>query len=330
MSFDALLTIAIPTFNRASYLELCLERFVVEIRSLDANLQEKIIISVRDNNSDDMTCAVVARYMERHSAFISYHKNSKNIGGDLNIAECYKSAETPYVWIFGDDDVVLPGSLDVILRALRKNKLDILYVHGYGFFDDYRAEPRFGRTKRGLLLLNRRSFVKHTHVMLTFITALIVRTNAPRPTDLEVVSGTRLIQLSWVLALIRDGRNFGVLRNRVFAAKAGNSGGYGAVDVFGRQLKKISTQIFYDNPRFAEVICNGALVNWFANYAMDTRLGPTTYIDDAVVSDLEQFFHGNWRYWVLVAPLFYLPLNIARAHFLGVRLLRKTFGKVML
>ena len=71
-------------------------------------------------------------------------RNQENIGADRNIEQCYTSAKTPYVWVLGDDDVILPGGLHLVLNVLEKKEIDILYVNGYSYSENYLDEPRRG------------------------------------------------------------------------------------------------------------------------------------------------------------------------------------------
>lgn len=119
-----LLSICIPTFNRAESLRLLLENISNECSShLD-----KIEIVISDNASTDHTADVVHAYSRLP---IRYRKNKTNIGGAGNILTSAADIATgEFVWIVGDDDLILPGGLAHILDSIIKNpQIDYHYIN---------------------------------------------------------------------------------------------------------------------------------------------------------------------------------------------------------
>lgn len=327
---DQLLTIAIPTFNRAEYLDLCLMRISEELDSLSADWQKLVTVYVSNNASTDNTDKVISRYEFKNLRAFKVVNNADNIGADRNIVQCYTSATTPYVWILGDDDVILPGKLRVILNILKKEDIDILYVNGYGYSNSYLSEPKRGRGKTGVSEYSSAlDFVRRTHIMLTFISALIVRSSIRIEIFRSLVEGSNLSQLSWVFTLVRDGRKFVIVEDRVYAGKIANSGGYGAIEIFGNNLSSIADNFFMERPRLAEAIKNGAIVTWFPAYIINSRSGESYgFLKENIGIDLQRLFGENWRYHFFLRPLIFLPIVCARLYFLFIRLVRKTLGMI--
>lgn len=326
-----LLTIAIPTYNRADYLDLCLRRIAEELDSLGEDRRHLVKVYVSNNASTDHTDQIISRYQSITAGEVEYVRNRENIGADLNIVQCYTSAKTPYVWVLGDDDVVLPGGLHLVLNVLEREEVDILYVNGYSYSKNYLDEPARGRGKSGVRnYTNALDFVRRIHVMLTFITASIVRSGINIESVSQATSGTKLLQLGWLLQLIRDGKKFAVIENRIIAAKIGNSGGYGAISVFGKQLTDISNSILRSKPALASAIQNGTIVTWFPTYIMDLRKGDAGYLKENIAVDMKQVFGGNWRYYFFLVPLIALPITLAKIYFLFIRITRKLLGSVLI
>jgi abequosyltransferase len=336
-----LLTIAIPTYNRAAFLALCLQRISEELDSLNADQRRLVKVYVSNNASTDHTDQVVSQYRQMKAEAFEVVCNRENIGADRNITQCYASATTPYVWVLGDDDVILTGKLKIVLDVLAKHEIDILYLNGYAYSDSYLDEPRRGRGKSGVAEYSSAlDFVKHTHVMLTFITALIVRSGVNLASVSQVVEGSKLLHLSWVLQLVRDGKNFAIIEDRIFAAKLdnvsyevgnlGNSGGYGAINIFGNSLTHIANGILKNQPELVKVIQNGAIVTWFPTYIMNLRKGEVGYLKEDVAIAMRRVFKDNWRYHLFLVPLISLPLTLARIYFVFVRLTRKLLGGILL
>ncbi len=117
---NEILSLCIPTRNRAEWLAIALNRINEEVLQYRIGA-ESLKVYISDNASTDNTQQVVQRFQ---SGFcLSYSRNEINIGADRNIWRCPGLARGKYVWIMGDDDSVLPGSLPYILDILQKHRL---------------------------------------------------------------------------------------------------------------------------------------------------------------------------------------------------------------
>lgn len=103
-----ILTIAIPTYNRAGQLDNCLERLSAD-PDFDAS---KIEVLVSDNASTDDTRAVVAKYPS-----VRYHRNQTNIGF-ANFTVAMRLATGRYVRIMNDTASFRPSKLGLLLRKI--------------------------------------------------------------------------------------------------------------------------------------------------------------------------------------------------------------------
>lgn len=126
MSFlSPIISILIPTYNRAHILQECLERLLKISITHKANIE--IIIS--DNASTDDTKQVVSKYKNKfvnHSRFI-YHRNSYNQGAAKNLISLYKLAAGDYIMFIGDDDFIseknFPSVLSILLDGRRPSAI---------------------------------------------------------------------------------------------------------------------------------------------------------------------------------------------------------------
>jgi len=323
-----LLTIAIPTFNRAKYLDLCLKRIGEEIAGLSEDRQCMVKIYISDNASQDDTSEVIARYQVRHHGAFEAVRNDMNFGPDFNISQCYESATTPYVWIIGDDDVLLPSGLGTVLEALVGEDIDILYVNNYWFKESYMEKP-IRQGKHGTLAFSDPlKFTRRTNVMLTFISGLIVRSGVGSKYRSELMA-SNLVQLSWVLPLLREGKCFAIIKDWVVAAKGANSGGYSLAKVFGGNLIKSTETILKDRPELARVIQNGTIVNFFPGFIIQFRKGNKNFEDQDMAVGLKNAFGTNWRYYVFLAPVLKMPLWLSGNYYYFVVLLRRVSGQLL-
>lgn len=122
-SMDKLLTIAIPTFNRAAKLKRLLAAIKDEI--VTSCLQEQIDVLVSDNASIDDTSSIVSEFTDSNFS-LEYYRQHVNLGFDGDLRFLYTHAKTRYVWFMADDDLPLSGSIGKIISTLKMHDPDIL------------------------------------------------------------------------------------------------------------------------------------------------------------------------------------------------------------
>lgn len=108
-----LLSICIPTYNRAPFLRDCL----ASLERAGSRHWEEVEVLISDNDSSDNTAEVVAEFQQRFP--LRYFKNQTNIGGEPNFFVAASRASAEHVWIFGDDDEFIEDSITAILPYIR-------------------------------------------------------------------------------------------------------------------------------------------------------------------------------------------------------------------
>lgn len=111
----ALLSLCVPTFNRAPNLRNLLEKLLLVKHCFDTELE----ICVSDNASSDETRLVIEAYSE--SLSLKVVRQDRNVGGTLNIIEVVQIATARWVMLLGDDDEIIPEGLDRLMQALRSD-----------------------------------------------------------------------------------------------------------------------------------------------------------------------------------------------------------------
>lgn len=106
-----LISITIPTYNRAPFLDACLEYHIPLAR------MHNVKIFISDNASDDNTEEVVKRRCAEY-ALIFYSRNQINVGADANFEKALKLADTEYVWLLGDTYKISENGLDYLVNLL--------------------------------------------------------------------------------------------------------------------------------------------------------------------------------------------------------------------
>lgn len=110
-----LLSICIPTYNRASYLEQCLKSIVGQ-ECFDSRVE--VVIS--DNCSSDDTQAIGMRYQEKY-ANIHYFRNAENVI-DMNFPLVFQRASGCLRKLTNDTVVYKPGAVKYMLKAAEENR----------------------------------------------------------------------------------------------------------------------------------------------------------------------------------------------------------------
>lgn len=100
-----LLTIYVPTFNRPD-IRPCLASIVPQ-------LVDGVELIVSDNDPNGYAEQFVKQYPQ-----VQYSKRLKNIDGDPNVFRGVTQGTGKYVWVFGDDDTMLPGVIEILLPML--------------------------------------------------------------------------------------------------------------------------------------------------------------------------------------------------------------------
>ncbi|MBO3762248.1 glycosyltransferase family 2 protein [Ciceribacter sp. L1K22] len=119
---DIKLSICIPTFNRARFLEHLLGTLADKAGT---DLSHEIVIS--DNASTDDTTAVVERFIAEGLP-IRYLKRDVNGGGWPNLANAFGHAGGEYALYLADDDLLIWDNLKAVIDHLDENP-DMVVCH---------------------------------------------------------------------------------------------------------------------------------------------------------------------------------------------------------
>ena len=129
---NVIVSIGIPTFNRAELLRSALYSLAPQIKEF----QGEVELIVSDNNSQDYTEDVV-KWAQQFGP-IKYHRNMENIGAFKNaILLITTLAKGDFCWILGDDDFVRPNGVKKILEIIKTYpEIDYIYANIAHFSTD--------------------------------------------------------------------------------------------------------------------------------------------------------------------------------------------------
>jgi len=170
---SCLLTIAIPTWNRALFLDQNLERLTSNLALHKINEIEILVI---DNASSDNTSEVVTNF-QKSFKFVKYIRNDENIGPIANFLKAISLVETKYLHILGDDDFLDEKYFEYIPQILNDRDYGVIFFNSYGF----NRNPAFEKPiciKPRITNLDRfDNLVLKCMQHVTFISAFILNTN---------------------------------------------------------------------------------------------------------------------------------------------------------
>jgi len=205
------LSICIPTYNRDVYLESLLTRIDAEI----APYRDVVEVVISDNASTDRTAEVCALYGGRPN-FV-YRRRDTHAVAERNFLDVVAAANGEYCWLFGDDEILLPGAIGTILRLIEEHTPELLHVSCEN--TQFVSSPV---TFDGL-----RPFVEYfagtrprTVIDISLITTAVFR----RSLWMSVPDKERLMHTRYLHALVfaealRDGGRIAIVPARVFEVR---------------------------------------------------------------------------------------------------------------
>ncbi len=324
-----LLTIAIPTYKRATYLKELLSGLTDQLKG-----QSQVELIVSDNASPDQTQTVIEELVGR-GLRVQYLRNTQNIGADANFLQCFEKARGKYVWIFSDDDFIVPGAVAKIVAYCEAANYDLISLSSYPFEGSHTPAP-LPQEYRATDISDCSTYAKHVHVFFTFVSGNIINKDtvlAAGPQPFSDLIGTSLIQLGWTYtAMNRFSRGL-CIREKLIGVRLNNTGGYKLFEVFGSTLTTI-TRTWLRSPTVRQIVINGSLQRFWPLMLFEYKKSAGSFTDQAkpqVV--LTPLFRGSLRYWIFVYPMAVLPYHLAAGWLLVIRVvnwLDKALGYAML
>ncbi|MGH4052932.1 MAG: glycosyltransferase family 2 protein [Clostridium sp.] len=152
------LTIGIPTYNRAEFLRKLLENIYSQVGN---NYRFEVVVC--DNASTDNTSIIIDEYKEKYDTLV-YCKNQENIGVSKNIQKVLDISNGEYINLHGDDDFFNEGVYSAIINMINANRdCDLMYLsmkwhpliinRGSGM-SDYQIDSGTGGWITGMVLKN--------------------------------------------------------------------------------------------------------------------------------------------------------------------------------
>ncbi|MBD3918179.1 glycosyltransferase [Paenibacillus sp. PR3] len=206
------LSICIPTYNRAADLNRCLHSIVHQIG--DCSLFEVV---VSDNASPDATQQVLDSFAKAYPNMnLRYWRNDDNIGAERNIIKLLDDARGDYVLLHGDDDFFTDLTIMPMLNLIQNNRdCSVYFLNVLG--DD-------GQVHR---LEGLEAFIETASIHSGFISSIMIQREAYRQIEEKskfIGSGFNHIYLQ--LEALRHNPNFAIVNKAMFGYAGNKPTGY--------------------------------------------------------------------------------------------------------
>lgn len=310
-----LLTIAVPTYNRAECLAIVLTRLLEEVESLPAG-HPPVEIIVIDNASTDETEQQLAKFSPR--PWLRLLRNPTNVGMDRNFVRCLDEASGRWLWLFSDDDLPMIGAISTLLGSLKDSSCAMVFLPTVFKYGDLSADRQSVDRVNPMRLEDARSFAARVNGLFTFISGMVVNREAytkvmPAPQTDRLV-GTYFAHLEWVYELLARSHSFGFFGRPLVVARAGNSGGYDFVRVFTDRFHLACRLKLSSHPELLRVIIDGMRFRHLPKLFFYTRSGSNGNLElnaDQASRAILGVYGRDVFYFTVMWPLLHLPLSFA-------------------
>ena len=290
-----LLTIAVPTYNRGGCLRELLSGLADQLKN-----ETRVELIISDNASPDETPAIVQDFVAR-GLHLRYIRNAQNIGPDANFLQCFEQARGKYVWLFSDDDLIVPGGILKVVEYCEAADYDLISLRNYPFEESHTPIPA-GSRHDVIDISDPRDLAKRVHAMFALISGNIINKDtvlAAGPKPFSELIGTGLVHLGWTyIALSRFSRGL-YIYDKLIAVRLNNTGGYNLSQVFGSNLAAI-TKTWLQPETLGQIVINGTIQRYWPGMLFEYKNQPSGYFTDQAKPEaiLTPLFGDRFRYWM--------------------------------
>ncbi|HKN62218.1 MAG TPA: FkbM family methyltransferase [Candidatus Acidoferrales bacterium] len=307
---EKLLSICIPTFNRASYLPETLGGLLPQLSS-------DVELLVYDTGSTDGTQELMERLLKEFPRLRFFSLDTRH-GVDETMLLLLEQSSGEYVWFFGSDDVMKPGAVEIVRRRILESseRPALVYVNHEIVDDSGRLliPSHVGRQKDREFRDGRRC-AAWLGLHLGYISSCIFRRENAKPVTAarEFVGSLWLGLFLNLRSLSRRGRAIYIGQPLVSARRnPANTYDYAAVFFRG------ASEVFWAARRHG--------LGWFTIYRAMNKTVRTIYSRFSVAwrcddpAELHRTFPVMlricWMYpwfWWLIVPVRFAPSRLVRA-----------------
>ena len=297
-----IVTIAIPTYNRAKILQEALEYLLPEC----INFKNEIELIISDNGSTDETESVIVNAKQNFKELnIIHNTNKDNQGFSGNFRKCISLSTGKYVWILSDDDFVNKGVISKIVETLNKEiEIGILFLE---FLKKVNNKEPFKTN-----FYNSKELIQKSGNRISLISGVIFNKKGVDLLQLEHFKDNELIGLVPVFNTLLQFNKHVILEGNSLKIRYNPSVSFNPLKVFIFDLNLILNElpIFYNKRIVNSFLCTNIL-NHYIPWKFK-GMYKHEKINDKFIFNL---YKNYWTYWLFLFPFVLLPkftpLNMA-------------------
>ncbi len=194
------ISICIPIYNGEKFLSETLESIINQKGFSD------IEIVLCDDVSTDKSYLIAKYYSDKYSN-ISLYKNTNNLKMDGNFIKVASLGNGEYIWLCGQDDIIIDGAIAKVLNILSENpSIDFIYMN-YKQADhnlEHVINDKMLKIENDVKCQNYIHFLSITKLteLPTLLPAFIMRKKSWDNIDPMPFYGTQYVQLGILLSLL--------------------------------------------------------------------------------------------------------------------------------
>lgn len=302
------LTVAIPTFNRAKYLDVAIKNLVLQLTPDNEN-QIEILIS--DNASEDDTQSIVQNYIDEGWS-INYVRNKVNLGWGRNFQQCIELANTDYILLLSDDDILEDRSLNQILTILNHyTDVGVIFLKPYGFDKNHKSERPKRKTGSNICkeYSSSNNFLIRIVKEFTLLSTCVFNTSIiGKDKYNSIAAESNFLHLYYILDAIFSHQMHFYINDYLVGSKRNNSSNYDFSKVFISELWAIINYFEMNglNKYLERKLKNRMLFGYYPFYFLEVRKDRTqdTY---SCIKTSDLVFKNNFYYKFWCRPILTLP-----------------------
>lgn len=120
-----LLTIAIPTYKRCKFAVQNVKHLIPQL----LKYQDHVRLIVTDNHSEDGTYEQLQQIEKQYPELVKIYEQPENIGWMNNFFFGIEHSKSEFVFLLGDDDIVSPNFLDIVIPILLSSNARLGMLH---------------------------------------------------------------------------------------------------------------------------------------------------------------------------------------------------------
>jgi len=330
------LSICIPAYNREKYLRTALDSIIGQ---LDADTKERVEICVSDNASEDNTKELIESYMQKHRQ-ITYFRWDKNMGADNNYLKVVEIAGGKYCWFLGSDDILMPGSINRMLREIELGGgIDIFCVnsltHDINLKNPSTAKHSMRKKNGDIIFNDYRECIKKMGELFGYISIFIFKKEKWDKFAAEKkYIGSAYSHVYIFYSILKDKGILKYIIKPLIGYRGGNDsflleGSLKRITIDIKGYNEIASDVFGKNSSEVKNLDKIVLKQNVFGWIMVTILTGNASLKYRfkVLALTFEYYRGYASYWLRVFPLLIMPTFVMKSARFFYRLTIKRFRK---